>query len=145
MASALSSVLSFLPFSLSLDHSKFFCTPFLSAPPTPCVSLTFSSSCPKAGFNYIYSNFHLSHDSPVPGLISAKGINSARIKYQVWAKGELLKEREGGLGGGEKKTVRNREIEIQTQYIDRRKQENYPDIFPHLLAKSIVHKRRYKS
>jgi len=31
----------------------------------------------------------------VPGLISAKGINSARIEYQVWAKGELLKEKEG--------------------------------------------------
>lgn len=72
----------------------------------------------------------------MPGLISAKGINSARIEYQVWAKGELLKEREGGRGGGEKKAVRKRELETQTQYIDRRKQENYPDIFLHLFVKS---------
>lgn len=50
------------------------------------------------GFNYIYSNLPQPHDSPVPCLISAKGNNSAGIEYQVWARGELLKEREGAGG-----------------------------------------------
>ncbi|KAK4828616.1 hypothetical protein QYF61_000068 [Mycteria americana] len=92
------------------DHSDLSCscTDFLSAPPPPppCASLTFSPSCAKAviaGFNYIYSNLPLPHDSPVPCLISAKGTNSAGIEYQVWARGELLKEKDGGGGEEERR------------------------------------------
>lgn len=114
---------SLLPFFLSSDHSDLSCscTHFLSAPsPSPCASL--SPSCPKAviaGFNYIFSNLPLPHDSPVPCLISAKGTNSDGIEYQVWARGELLKEREGGGGrrkeGGKTDGGRSTETESRQE------------------------------
>lgn len=122
MASALSSCPSFFSFSpqntLTCPVSAL---TFSLPPPPPCASLTFSLSCAKAviaGFNYIYSNLPLPHDSPVPCLISAKGTNPARIEYQVWARGELLKEREGGWRGRRKedgKTDRARSTETESR------------------------------
>lgn len=56
-------------------------------------------------------------------MISAKGTDSAGIEYQVWARGELLKEREEGSAEGGWKEGDNTELEVQRQKADKRRQK----------------------